>query len=191
MYFSILIILAAYTAGSINFSILLFKGLKKGDPRDKFSKNPGATNVYRQAGLFWAIIVLFLDMGRAMAIAGTALYFSDPRVVPWVGLGLIAGNRFPLFHGFKGGKGVANFLGFSLVLIPVWALCSGIAWIIVHRISKAPFLGSFTMVIILCTGTILRFKAFPYCAAGTIATGLLIIINHKSNIKEFLKVFKN
>ena len=93
---------AAYITGSINFSIILFKVLGKEDPRNKFSGNAGATNVYRQAGIFWALTVLLLDIGRAMFIAYACLKLLNSDYVTWPGLALILGNRYPCFHNFKG-----------------------------------------------------------------------------------------
>ena len=59
----------AYLAGSVNFSILVFKITQKGDPRDSFSGNPGMTNVFRQSGFVMAAMVLLLDMARSMVVA--------------------------------------------------------------------------------------------------------------------------
>lgn len=179
---SLLAGLTAYLIGSINFSILLFKVLGKGDPRSNFSGNPGTTNVYRQAGLFWAIIVLVLDMGRAIAVAYLALRFLKTDWITWAGLFLILGNRFPCFHGFKGGKGVANFLGFSLILTPWSALVSGISWVLVNYVLKTPFIASFAMVAILSIGTILRFEQSVVASSGTTMTALVIFISHYKNV---------
>ena len=119
-----LLFLTAYVAGSVNVAILVFRLTGREDPRRHGSGNPGATNVYRQAGLGWAAAVLALDMGRAMAVALLAVALLPASAVSWVGLGLILGNRFPCFHRFRGGKGVANYLGFTLVIVPLWAVSS-------------------------------------------------------------------
>ena len=111
----------AYLAGSVNFSIVLFRLLGRDDPRTRFSTNPGVTNVYRQAGRLWALLVLLLDLGRASALACISLRLLPPAFLPWCALFLLLGNMYPLFHGFKGGKGVANYLGFTLVPAPWFA----------------------------------------------------------------------
>lgn len=94
--------IVAYLAGSVSFSIVLFKILGKDDPRNMFSGNAGVMNVYRQAGFFTAALVLLLDMARAMAIALVATLALPSDFVPWICLGLILGNRFPCFHNFRG-----------------------------------------------------------------------------------------
>jgi acyl phosphate:glycerol-3-phosphate acyltransferase len=182
---TILLTIIAYLLGSINFSILLFKVLGKSDPRESYSGNPGATNVYRQAGLIWAIVVLLLDLGRSVAIAFAAITLLNLDFVPWIGLALILGNRFPCFHGFKGGKGVANFLGFSAVLSLSSAIFSAIAWLIVNFLTKKPFLASFAMIAVLAGGTIINFQTSAIPASGTIVTALLIFWSHRQNIVEF------
>ena len=183
----IFVFLGAYLAGSVNFAILLFRILGKNDPRDGFSGNPGATNVYRQAGYFWAVVVLMLDVSRALGVAFVALHLLPPAFVPWVGLGLILGNRFPCFHGLRGGKGVANYLGFTSIISPISAGLSVLGWILAYTIWRTPFIGSFVMVFILAGGTIAAsgysFSAIP----GVTATAALIYYNHKSNVRGLLQ----
>ena len=113
------LLLFTYLAGSVNFAIIPLRLLGKEDPRTKFSGNAGTTNVYRQAGQ---------GMGgprssprrRAGRRARGAGHGVPPlcAFVPWIGLALVAGNRFPCFHGFRGGKGVASYLGFILPISP-------------------------------------------------------------------------
>ena len=182
-----LLAIAAYLAGSVNFSIILFKILGKEDPRNKFSGNPGATNVYRQAGRLWAIVVLLLDMGRAIAVAIAAIAFLAPQYVPLTGLALILGNRFPCFHGFEGGKGVANYLGFTAAITPAAAGIAALAWGLVYVIARKPFLSSFAMVFVLAAGTMHVYRFEPLAVTGIAATALLIYVSHKQNVMEWIQ----
>ncbi len=183
----ILLFIGAYAAGSVNFSILLFKILGKDDPRTGFSGNPGVVNVYRQGGYFWAALVLLLDLGRAMGVALISVNLLETALVPWAGLGLILGNRFPCFHSFCGGKGVANYLGFTTIIAPVFAAISALAWLITYGISRIPFIGSFVMVFILGTGTLLVSDFHPIAAVAVLATLALIYYGHKGNIVDFVR----
>jgi len=183
----ILIFAGAYALASINFSILLFKILGKNDPRQEFSGNPGAFNVYRILGFFWALVVLALDVGRAMGVALISISLLEVQWVPWVGFGLLLGNRFPCFHGFQGGKGVATYLGFSMVLVPPFAAASIPAWAITYMIFRIAFVGSFVMVFILGTGTSLFYDFHPLAGTAVIASVALIYYSHKSNIKNLLQ----
>lgn len=186
-----LYLLAAYLIGSINFSILLFKILKKEDPRNQFSGNPGVTNIYRQAGLGWAVVVLILDTGKAVAISLAALHGLSPPAIPWVGVALIFGNRYPVFHQFNGGKGVANYLGFTAAIAPVGACVAAVAWIISFWMVRIPFIASFLMVFFLAGATILRWREFPFAVIGSTVTLVLIIMNHRQNIAAFRETEKS
>jgi glycerol-3-phosphate acyltransferase PlsY len=186
----ILLIAVAYAAGSINFSILLFRILGRGDPRKRYSGNPGATNVYRQVGMLWAVVVLLLDLSRALGIGLISVSLLKMELVPCVGLGLILGNRFPCFHNFRGGKGVANYLGFSMIIVPVSAGISVLAWGVSYALFRIPFIGSFVMVFILAAGTLPACDLHPFAIAGVLATVALIYYGHKRNITELVQKIK-
>jgi glycerol-3-phosphate acyltransferase PlsY len=180
------LLLFTYLAGSVNFAIIALRLLGKEDPRTKFSGNAGTTNVYRQAGWGWAALVLLLDAGRAAALAVLAMTFLPFAFVSWIGLALVAGNRFPCFHGFRGGKGVASYLGFVVPISPWGAAAACLAWVAVHRIVRIPFVASFCMILVLGRAVAAAggWEALPI--AGTAATVLLIVFNHKRNIVTLL-----
>ena len=180
----ILSIILAYLAGSLNFSILLFKISGKEDPRKEFSSNPGVVNVYRQAGLFAAALVWLLDMGRAMGVALVCIYLLSTALAPIGGLALILGNRFPCFHQFRGGKGVANYLGFTTIIAPLAAGISALAWLATFALFRIPFVGSFVMVFILGAGTIQACNFDPLSTAAVLATVALIYYGHRRNVVE-------
>jgi len=183
----LLSIIIAYLAGSINFPILLFKFLGKKNPRREFSGNPGVVNVYRQAGLPMAALVWLLDMGRAIGVALLSVQLVPVALVPWSGLALILGNRFPCFHNFRGGKGVANYLGFTTIIAPLAAGISALAWLATFAIFRIPFVGSFVMVLILGAGTLLACNFDSWAAAAVLVTVTLIFYGHRRNISEQLQ----
>ncbi|MCF8111257.1 MAG: glycerol-3-phosphate acyltransferase [Desulfobacteraceae bacterium] len=183
MYF-ILFAVFAYCMGSVNFAIVFLRLMGKQDPRNGFSGNPGATNVYRQAGLPAAALVLLFDIGRAVAVSAAAMYIFPAPAVAWSALALLAGNRYPCFHGFSGGKGVANYLGFSAVIVPAAALVSCAAWAAVFWLARRPFAGSFAMVAILSGASILKWKDSPLAVGGAVVAALFIVFNHRANVAE-------
>ncbi len=186
----IFLLIISYLAGSVNFSILLFRFLGKGDPRKSHSGNAGVTNVYRLAGPVWAAVVLILDIGRAVAVALLATWVLSPGQVPWAGLALVAGNTYPCFHRFSGGKGVANYLGFTAVVTPAGATVSAIVWVLVYLVKRIPFMASFAMVAVLALGTIAACDYSIAAAAGAIVTALFIVFNHRNNIMEMMEKVK-
>lgn len=181
-----LILLLAYVAGSINFAIILLGWLHKEDPRTKFSGNAGTTNVFRQAGKGWAAVVLLLDAGRALGLAALALCLLPAAWVPWVGAALVAGNRFPCFHRFRGGKGVASFLGFTVWISPWGAALSCLVWVAVYGIVRIPFIASFFMVLILGGAAVWSGEPGVVPITGTAATLLLIFFSHRKNVAALL-----
>ncbi|PKN69232.1 MAG: hypothetical protein CVU54_10830 [Deltaproteobacteria bacterium HGW-Deltaproteobacteria-12] len=183
----ILVCSIAYLAGSVNFAIIFFKLTGKSDPRLSFSGNAGTTNVYRQAGLFWAAVIFLLDIGRAVAVAALAVYWLNPSFIPWAGFFLVSGNSFPCFHRFYGGKGVANYLGFSLFVVPWAAGLSAVTWLAVYRLSRVPFVASFFMVFILSVGQAYYFNWAVSAVTGATATLALILLNHRKNIMRTWK----
>jgi glycerol-3-phosphate acyltransferase PlsY len=180
----ILLFGAAYVAGSVNFSILAFRFTGREDPRHHGSGNPGADNVYRQAGIGWAVAVLLLDMGRAVLVALAADMLVPFWQVPWVGLGLILGNRFPCFHRFQGGKGVANYLGFTAAVAPAWAALGTLAWGAAHLVWRTPFLSSFAMVFVLAAGTAIAMGRSWQGGIGAMVTAVFIVACHHRNIRK-------
>ncbi|HQL80552.1 MAG TPA: glycerol-3-phosphate acyltransferase [Spirochaetota bacterium] len=183
----IILIAVAYLAGSVNFAILLFKILGKEDPRLHYSGNAGTTNVYRMAGPAWAAAVLLLDIGRAVVIALLARYALTPGAVPWAGLALVIGNRYPCFHQLRGGKGVANYLGFSAVITPAGAVVSCIAWVCVYVLKRVPFIASFAMIAVLTFGTIAACGYRPAAITAAVITALFIMFNHRANITSMMQ----
>ena len=183
----ILIYLFAYVAGSVNFAIIFFKLTGKKDPRLSFSGNAGTTNVYRQAGYFWATVILLLDIGRALGVAVVAVHFLEAKYLPWAGFFLVLGNSFPCFHGFRGGKGVANYLGFTALIAPWAALIAAVIWLIVYGIVRLAFIASFFMIVTLAFGQAFTLDWNFSAITGALATFLLILFNHRKNIINYRK----
>jgi glycerol-3-phosphate acyltransferase PlsY len=181
---------AVYAAASVNFAILVLSILKKGDPRNRFSGNAGTTNVYRMAGPFWAVAVLLLDVGRAVAVAVLGTMFLPMAQVPWLGLALVAGNRYPCFHGFRGGKGVAAYLGFAGALAPWAAALAAALWVAVFALVRVPFVASFFMIAALATGEGLAAGGSAGPAFAVTATVILILAGHWRNIRDIGKGHK-
>lgn len=175
---------SAYMLGSINFAILVMKATGRGDPREKFSGNAGATNVYRQAGLFWAAVVLLLDFGRALLLSFLSIQWSGIALTPWVGLFLLLGNRFPCFHQFKGGKGVASYIGFTAALSPVAAALACLVWVAGYSVFRVPFMASLGMILVLSAGSMIALSWDTTGVIGTVLITAFLLTNHWPNIKN-------
>jgi len=116
-----LVVLAAYLMGSISFAIVLSRLFALPDPRSYGSGNPGATNVLRTGSQHVAALTLLGDGGKGwLAVWIAALV--EPAAVPYAGVAVFLGHLFPVFHGLKGGKGVATAAGVLIALHPVLGL---------------------------------------------------------------------
>jgi glycerol-3-phosphate acyltransferase PlsY len=129
--------LGGYLLGSMSTAIIVCKLMRLPDPRAVGSNNPGATNVLRHGGKKAAIITLFGDMLKGLLAVLLANQFShQPEYLALAGTGAFLGHLYPLYFGFKGGKGVATFYGVLLGfnwLAGVAALC---VWLLVAFVSR-------------------------------------------------------
>ena len=128
------IALFGYLLGSVPTGFLLAKFFSKVDPRKMGSKNIGATNIFRTAGKGLGILTLVGDVLKGMIPIGIAIQLSISDLwLAVVGLSTFLGHIFPIFLGFRGGKGVATALGVYLVISPIavlmeFLLFAGLVW---------------------------------------------------------------
>lgn len=135
------IALAAYLLGSISFAVFVSKAMGLPDPRSYGSGNPGATNVLRTGNKLAAALTLLGDAGKgALAVGLTVLYTGESPVsgldAPLAGAMAFLGHLYPVFHGFRGGKGVATAAGVLLALDPILGLATIGVWLLVAYVSR-------------------------------------------------------
>ena len=177
---TVLMIIAAYLAGSISSAILVCKLRGLPDPRLQGSGNPGATNVLRIGGASSAILVLVFDMLKGALPS----YLSYKMGLDAASLGFIAvsaclGHIFPIFFGFKGGKGVATAFGAMAPIGGDLAICILATWAIlvaVTRYSSVAAMASASLAPVYTWWLDERF-VLPVAMLST-----LILIRHKDNI---------
>ena len=181
MNYDFLIIFFCYICGSIPFGLLISYIFKKDDPRDIGSKNIGATNVLRTGGLTAGIMTLVLDIMKGfVAIKITLILNSD-----LVGVSLVfvvTGHIFPIWLKFKGGKGVATFIGVLLGYNFQLFLLFCITWLISALIFKYSSLSAIIALIINVLSTIAIDSNYVYF----VIISFLILIKHFSNIQRLL-----
>ena len=194
----ILVALVAYLIGSISFSVIFTKKLAGFDVREKGSKNAGSTNVLRTAGKKIAILTLICDIlkGVVVILLAKLIGYIDrcehvEYLIQIAGLAVVIGHTFPVFFGFKGGKGVATSLGIILIInwkIGLICLVFGILLIAITRmvslasISAAVLFAVLTLFMRDCY--IVSFEA-SYIIFG-FALAAFVIFNHRSNLKRII-----
>jgi glycerol-3-phosphate acyltransferase PlsY len=188
----IFIALFGYLLGSLPTGLILAKLFSKVDPRKKGSKNIGATNIFRTAGKALGVLTLVGDLLKGAIPVWVAVQWGESDL--WIaasGLTPLLGHVFPIFLGFKGGKGVATALGVYLVISPIavlieFTIFAGIVW-------KWRFisLGSIT-----CATTIPILLAFFRSDSQvyfvlSVVIAALILYRHQSNISRLLQGTEN
>jgi glycerol-3-phosphate acyltransferase PlsY len=183
--FSFIIILG-YLIGSISTAIIVCKILNLPDPRTQGSNNPGATNVLRIGGKKAAAITLLGDGFKGALPVLIGFYFEfNLAQLSWIALAAFLGHVYPLFFGFKGGKGVATFLGALFTLSWTTGLGFALIWIFVAKVLK---ISSLSALIATLLSPVLFFFITDNLEA-TYLIGLMslwIFYTHKSNIKRLL-----
>ena len=130
------VLVLAYLLGSIPFGLLFSRMGGLGDIRETGSGNSGATNVLRSGNKLLAALTLLADAAKGSAAIFIALEFAGFPTAYWAGLAALLGHIFPVWLGFKGGKGVAVFIGASIVLSPLPGLSMLSVWLLVALISR-------------------------------------------------------
>jgi acyl phosphate:glycerol-3-phosphate acyltransferase len=179
----------AYLLGSIPFGYLLVLVFRHQDIRATGSGNIGATNVARSGAKGLAIATLLLDLGKAcLAVKIAQLLLPGNRDLAMAAaIAAVIGHIFPVWLGFRGGKGVASALGVFLALTPLTALCILGVFVIVVALTRYVSLAS-----ILAAAAVplfaLRFAApmTPFTLFGYIFIPVLVIAKHHANIRRLL-----
>ena len=185
---SFISIILAYFIGSISFGILLSKVFKIQDPRSFGSRNPGATNVMRSGKKFAALLTLLGDMLKGtfvVLIAELYLNLTYDQVL-LIAAAVFLGHLFPVFHQFKGGKGVATALGVLLAIDIHIAILVLIIWLIVFLLSRISSLSAITAALCLPLIAFIMHVAQSFLWL-CLFLSILLIYRHKENIKNLIE----
>ena len=186
-----LIALAAYLLGSISFAIVTSRMLRLPDPRSYGSKNPGATNVLRSGSRTAAALTLAGDAGKGwLAVWLAALYTGEAPAAgldaALAGLCAFVGHLYPVFHRFRGGKGVATAAGVLLGLDPWLALATLASFAAIVAIFRMVSLASIMAALFAAFYAFWLFGLKPVTATVTIMA-LLLVVRHRENIGRILR----
>ena len=187
---------AAYLLGSIPSSVWLGKWFRGIDLRDHGSGNAGATNAFRVLGKGIGTLVLIMDMLKGYAAVSLAFFQTgiSPEGEEWMllritlGIAAIIGHIWPVFAGFRGGKGVAATAGIGLALHPLAALSALGIYVLVFAKGKISSLGSLAAVLSYPVWMILVFKAeYTSLKVFSLLVPILVFTTHRKNIRRLLE----
>ena len=196
----IIIAIIAYLIGSINFSILISKKKAGYDIRQKGSGNAGTTNMLRNLGKKYAAITLICDVLKGVVAIGIAIIVGNilgdtnkALLVQIAGVAVVIGHTFPIFFGFKGGKGVATSLG--ILLMTNWQL-----GLILMALTRVVSMGSIAAAILYPVLTLFVGGGHYIVESTGLGNGyfiysvilaIIVIFNHRENIKRILSGTEN
>ncbi len=183
--------LAAYLIGSLSFAVIVSRMFGLPDPHSYGSGNPGATNVLRTGRKLAAALTLAGDTGKGALAVLLARYFAADYGVGLGGVALVAlavflGHVYPLYFGFKGGKGVATALGILCALDPRLGLATLASWLVIVLIFRMVSLASIVAAVFAPFCTAWLFGTASPLLPGVLAIAALLVFRHKENIQRLL-----
>lgn len=179
----VFLVVLCYFIGAIPFSYLSVRISKGFDIRKRGSGNVGTTNVLRTAGKGTAIAALAGDLLKGVLAAWLGLHFGGETLAAICALAAVAGHCWPVFLGFKGGKGVATSAGIALLLMTKMALILVLIFILIVIISRYVSLASITVAALLPLAALLLHKPNPLLIMCFIIA-ILVIYKHRENIER-------
>lgn len=203
----IIVAIIAYLIGSVNFSIIISKKMAGFDVREKGSGNAGTTNILRSVGKKAAAITLVCDIlkgvvsiGIAIIVGNIAKNLDRELLLQIAGIAVVIGHTFPIFFGFKGGKGVATSLG--VLLMSNWQIgliCLVFA-IVLIALTRMVSLGSCGAAILFPVLTLFINEHYTVLTEGkngnvyfiySVILAIIVLYNHRENIKRILNGTEN
>jgi len=181
------LVVMAYLLGSVSTAIVTCRVMGLPDPRTQGSGNPGATNVLRNGGRMAALITLSGDLLKGLLPVLVARAVGAPvEVLAVVGLAAFLGHLFPVFFGFRGGKGVATLIGVLFGIAWPLGLAYVLTWLLVAAIWRISSLAAL-IAAVLAPIYSLYLLGNPVVAAVVAILVLLLIVRHRSNIEKLIE----
>ncbi|HVT61679.1 MAG TPA: glycerol-3-phosphate 1-O-acyltransferase PlsY [Thermoanaerobaculia bacterium] len=183
----------AYLLGSISWSYLIVKAMQGRDVRTVGSGNAGATNVMRAAGKAPALATLLLDLGKGVAaVAAARALAAPPAVVGGAAVAVVLGHVYPVFFGFRGGKGVATAAGALGALAPAVLAADIGAFIVVVAWKRIVSLGSMVAaalfpLLAFTGGRLGLVRGGAWLVASSFAIACLIVVRHAANLRRLVQ----
>ena len=203
MELNIIMAIIAYLIGSINFSVIISKKVAGFDVREKGSGNAGTTNMLRSVGKGAAAITLLCDILKGIvailiAIALESIFNSEDKslLVQIAGIAVVLGHTFPIFFGFKGGKGVATSLGILLMSNwQIWLICLIFALVLII-LTRMVSVGSCAAAVLYPVLTLFINEHYIVSEGSgyliySIILAVIVLFNHRTNIKRIMNGTEN
>jgi acyl phosphate:glycerol-3-phosphate acyltransferase len=177
----VVLIAAAYIAGSLPFGYWLVRIFRGADIRTLGSKNTGASNVWRNFGWRLGVSTLLLDAAKGALPTLAALHWSGSLTASIAGIAAMLGHGYPVLLGFGGGKGVATGAGAALALFPAGVGLAALAWAIVFVTLRYASVASLAAGAVFLIAAVALDQPWPVIAFAALAFGF-VALRHRANI---------
>lgn len=203
MVINVIMAIIAYLIGSVNFSVIFSKKFAGFDVREKGSGNAGSTNMLRSVGKGAAALTLLCDILKgvvailiAIGIGNIVKSADKGLLVQIAGIAVVIGHTFPIFFGFKGGKGVATSLGILLMTNWQIGLICLVFALVLMALTQMVSLGSCAAAVLFPVLTLFIKDNYIVAEGGnyfiySVILAIIVLYNHRSNIKRMLTGTEN
>lgn len=194
--YPVLAAIAAYLIGSLSFAVIVSRVMGLKDPRTFGSRNPGATNVLRSGSKAAAIVTLLLDAVKGLLPVLLVKWLGKPYglqegTIALVGLAAFLGHLWPVFFKFRGGKGVATFIGVVFGIDLLLGIATGATWLIIAFFFRYSSLASLVSAAFAPTfyllGDRIQWYADNRVALALFVMAMLLAYRHRENILRLLQ----
>ena len=176
----------AYLLGSISSAVVIARVMGLPDPREIGSKNPGATNILRYGGKMAAVLTLAGDILKGViAVLVARALTADAVIITLCGFAAFLGHLFPVFFGFRGGKGVATALGVWLALNPWVGLALLVTWVLMAQLFRYSSLAALAASALAPLYVVWLSPGTPTLATMIVMSAILIF-RHRANIRNLI-----
>ncbi len=181
---TVVALVIAYLLGSIDFGVIVprVQGI---DIYAQGSGNPGTSNVYRTLGKKAAAVVMLGDALKGLAAAAVGSALVDPTVGAAAGLAAVIGHVAPLWHRFRGGRGVATAIGAAMWLVPLWGVLLALGWAVTVALTKTASIASLVAMALYVPVYVIG-GAQGWSLVFAAAAAGLVVWRHKDNIGRIL-----
>ena len=188
----VIVIVAGYLLGSISTGVVLSKAFAKTDIRSQGSGNAGTTNMLRVLGRKMALLTFIGDMLKGIIAVFIGKWLVGGELGGLLGVvGAVLGHYYPLYFGFKGGKGIATSFGSLLFVFPVQALLAFTVFLILVAITHYVSVGSVAAAVTLPLLIVITRFSEPVLWIITVCIGASVIWRHRANIKRLMNHTEN
>lgn len=186
MIANLLLVIGAYLLGSVSSAIIVCRLMGLPDPRTQGSSNPGATNVLRIGGKRAGTITLLGDgLKGLLPLLVSQLFDAGPVVLATTGLAVFLGHLYPVFFGFRGGKGVATALGVQFGLYWPIGLMVAAIWLVIAKLLKISSVSGLVCMA-LAPVVVWIFRPEPILIWMQVLISLILFWRHRSNIRNLM-----